>query len=369
MGIRAVRIWAVELPYVEPFRTALGVSEITKNLVVEVETDFGLVGLGECSPLPKVTGETLEASLEALKAIGAKLVGTCPLRLEAVRELMAELALGCPAARAAVDMALFDILGQVAGRPLYCVLGGYRDRVQTDITISLKEPGEMASDALKAVEAGFRALKLKVGEGGVEKDVERVRAVRDAVGPDMELRVDANQAWSPKEAIRAVKALGKLDVAFVEQPIPAGDIDGLAEVRAASPVPVMADETVLGPAEALKVVEARAADLINIKLMKCGGISDALRIAAIAETAEVGLMVGCGGESRLGITAAVHLAAALKAIGYADLDSDLLLAEDVVAEGGSTVQGGIRLLPDAPGLGVARLRKDKMELLAYFRAG
>ena len=195
MGIRAVRIWSVELPYKEPFRTALGVSRVSRNLVVEVETDFGPVGLGECSPLPRVTGETLENSLEALKALGRELVGACPLRIEALRERMLEVSPHSPAARAAVDMALFDILGQVSGRPLYRILGGYRERVETDITISLKEPREMASDALRAVEAGFKSLKLKVG-GKPEEDFERVRAVRDAVGDDVEIRVDANQAWS-----------------------------------------------------------------------------------------------------------------------------------------------------------------------------
>ncbi|RLI11525.1 dipeptide epimerase, partial [Candidatus Bathyarchaeota archaeon] len=270
-----MRIWAVELPYREPFRTALGVSHVAENLVIEVETDFGPVGLGECAPLPRVTGETREAALKALTAIGKKLIGACPLRIEAIRELTARLAPGCPAARAAIDMALFDILGQVARRPLYRVLGGYRDSVQTDIT-SLRGAEEMAEDALKAVEAGFRAIKLKVGTG-VDEDVERVRAVREAVGPDVELRVDANQAWSVQEAVRAVRELGRLDVAFVEQPVPAGDLEGLAEVRRESPVPIMADEAVRSPSDALRAVEMGAVDLINIKLMKCGGISEALR--------------------------------------------------------------------------------------------
>ena len=366
MGIRAVRVWSAELPYREPFRTALGVSHVSKNLFVELETDFGPIGLGECSPLPRVTGETFEASLRALEAVGRELVGMCPLRTEAIRELMLKLAPDCPAARAAVDMALFDIMGQVANRPLYRLLGGYRDQVITDITISMKEPSEMASDALKAVEMGFRALKLKVGTG-LREDVERVKAVRDAVGGDVELRVDANQAWSVQKAKEAVRALGRLDVAFVEQPVPAHDLRGLAEVRKASPVPIMADEAVLGPGDALRAVEMEAVDLINIKLMKCGGISEALRIAHVAEAAEVGLMVGCGGEGRLAITAGVHLVAALKAISYADLDSDILLARDV-ALGGSEVKKDVRTLPDKPGLGVRGLRTGEMELLASFGA-
>ncbi|RLI39109.1 dipeptide epimerase, partial [Candidatus Bathyarchaeota archaeon] len=158
----------------------------------------------------------------------------------------------------------------------------------------------------------------------------------------------------------------RLEVAFVEQPVPAGDLPGLARVRWASPMPVMADEAVLGPGDALKVIQAEAVDLINVKLMKCGGISEALRLAAIAETTGVGLMVGCGGESRLAITAGTHLAAALKAFQHADLDSDLLLAEDLVAEGGSQVKRDTRLLPGGPGLGVRELREERLELVASF---
>lgn len=364
MGIRAVRIWEARLRYREPFRTALGTSHIARNLIVELETDFGPIGLGSCAPLPRVTGESFKMALEALEVIGRELVGACPLRAELIRELACKIAPNCPAARAAVDIALFDILGQVARRPLYRLLGGYRDAIQTDITIGLRGPAEMAQDALRAVEAGFRALKLKVGTG-LEEDVERVRAVRDAVGPDVEIRVDANQAWSVQEAIRAAKALGKLDVAFIEQPTPAGGLEGLARVRHESPVPIMADEAVKSPPDALRAVELEAVDLINIKLMKCGGIWEAMKIAAIAEAAGVGLMVGCGGEGRVSITAGAHLAGALRAITYADLDSDLLLAEDV-AEGGSVVEGDLRLLPDEPGLGIKGLKEGAMRLLASF---
>ncbi|RLI14005.1 dipeptide epimerase [Candidatus Bathyarchaeota archaeon] len=365
MGVRAVRIWSAQLPYREPFRTALGISRTTTNLLVEIETDFGPKGLGECSPLPRVTGETVERALDALRAVGERLIGLCPLRMELVRELLMELAPYSPAARAAVDMALFDILGQVAGEPLYKVLGGYREKVKTDLTIGLKGPSEMAFDALRAVEAGFRSLKLKVGTGP-EEDYERVRAVRDAVGDGVELRVDANQAWSVRDAMKAIRMMSRLEVAFVEQPTPAHDLRGLAEVRATSPVPIMADESVLGPDDALRAIGLGAVDLINIKLMKCGGISEALRIAHVAEAAEVGLMVGCGGEGRLAITAGAHLAAALKPITYADLDSDLLLADDVVAEGGSGVEDGFRLLPGEPGLGVKALDHSKMKLVASF---
>ncbi len=367
LGIRAVRIWSVRLPYTEPFRTALGTSYFSRNLVVELETDFGPSGLGECSPLPRVTGETFRDALRALRAMGKALVGACPLRIEAVRELMLELAPGCPAARAAIDMALHDIMGKVAGRPLYRLLGGYRDEVITDITISIKEPSEMASDALRAVEMGFRAIKVKVGTG-LKEDVERVRAVRDAVGDGIEIRVDANQAWSVREAKEAARALSRLDVAFIEQPIPAWDLRGLAEVRRESPVPIMADEAVLGPEDALRAVSMGAVDLINIKLMKCGGLSEALRIAHVAEAAGVGLMVGCGGEGRIAITAGAHLAAALRAVGYADLDSDLLLAEDI-ATGGCEVREGRRVMPDGPGLGIKTFLREKAELVAAFGEG
>ena len=209
----------------------------------------------------------------------------------------------------------------------------------------------MAKDAVKAVKRGFKALKVKVGVNPSE-DVERIKRIREAVGSEIQIRIDANQGWKPKEAIDVLKKIEKYNVQFVEQPVKAEDIKGLATVRKNSSIPVMADETVHSPEDALKVIKAEAVDLINIKLMKSGGIWKAMKIAAIAEAAKIPCMVGCMGESNLGITAAVHFAAATKNVQYADLDSDLLLKDKLVKRGGAKLKDSKRTLPKKNGLGI-----------------
>lgn len=354
MDVRLIEVYRVVLSYWEPFRIAPGVSAESHNVIVKVVTDNGVVGWGEASPSKRVCGETSETVLKVLDRVASRLVGVYALGIECCVELMDDVVGGNPSAKAAIDMALHDILGKSVGAALFKLLGGYRQEVLTDLTLSVKTPKEMARDAVRAVERGFRALKVKVGVNPKE-DVERIQAIREAVGSNVAIRIDANEGWTPSQAIEVLEEIERFNIEFVEQPVKANDVKGLAKVRKNSSVPVMADEAVHSPEDALRLIRADAVDLINIKLMKCGGLLKARKIAAVAEAAHVPCMIGCMGESKLGISAAVHLAAAVKNIQYTDLDSDLLLKDKLVVEGGAGLKDSKRLPTEVPGLGVIKL--------------
>jgi L-alanine-DL-glutamate epimerase-like enolase superfamily enzyme len=263
---------------------------------------------------------------------------------------------GNPAAKAAIDIALHDILGKTVKKSLFMVMGGYRTQVLTDITLGIKSPKEMAKDAAKAVKRGFKALKVKVGVNPTE-DVERLRLIREAVGEEIQLRIDANQGWKPKQAIEALNKMEKFNIQFAEQPVPAENLKGLIEVKKNSPIPIMADESVHSPQDAIRLIQAEAVDLINIKLMKSGGILKGRKIAEIAEAANIPCMIGCMGESEIGIAAGAHLAAAVRNIQYADLDSDILLKDKLVKKGGTKVKNSMRIFPKQHGLGIKELNE------------
>jgi o-succinylbenzoate synthase len=354
MGMKQIEVYTVSLRYKEPFRIAPGTSNETHNIIVKILTDYDVIGWGESSPSKRVTEETPETVIKTLDMIAPKLIGTCLLEIERDIELMDSIIGGNPAAKAAIDIALHDILGKTARKPLYKLIGGYRTTVLTDITLSIKSPEEMAKDAAKAVKKGFKALKIKVGINPSE-DVERIKLIREAVGDDMQLRVDANQGWTPLQAIKALNKIAEYTIQFAEQPVPAENLKGLITVRKKSPIPIMADESVHSPEDALRLVKAEAVDFINIKLMKSGGILKARKIAAIAEAAGVPCMIGCMGESEIGIAAGAHLAAAVKNIQYADLDSDILLRDKLVSRGGTKVKDSYRIFPSQHGLGVEEL--------------
>jgi L-alanine-DL-glutamate epimerase-like enolase superfamily enzyme len=357
MGIKKVEVYAVTLRYREPFRIAPGTTTESHNVNVKIITDYDAVGWGESSPSERVTGETSETVIRALDRIAPKLIGRCPLRIEETVEFMDSIVKGNPAAKAAVDMALHDILGKTAGKPLFMLMGGYRTEVLTDLTLSIKSPEEMVEDAVEALRKGFKALKVKVG-GDPAEDVERVRMIRETVGQDTLIRIDANQGWTPPQAIEVLNRIEKFKIQFAEQPVPSDDIKGLARVRKESPVPIMADESVHSPQDAIRLIQAEAADFINIKLMKSGGLLKGRKIADVAEAAGISCMIGCMGESGIGITAATHLAAAVKNIQHADLDSDLLLQDKLVKIGGTGVKNSTRTFSKHAGLGIVEVDKD-----------
>ena len=249
-------------------------------------------------------------------------------------------------------MALWDLYGQLYKIPVYKMMGGARKSIVTDITISVNDPEEMARDAVNAIERGYDCLKVKVGANPA-LDVARLEAVRKAVGPDTCIRIDANQAWSPKEAVRILNNMQEkgLDIEFVEQPVKAHDFEGMKYVTERSYVPVLADESVFSPEDAMKIMQMGAADLVNIKLMKCGGLYNALKIASAAEVYGVECMIGCMLEAKVSVNAAVHLACAKNIITKIDLDGPVLCSEDPVI-GGAIFNEKEITVSDEPGLGI-----------------
>lgn len=352
MKIEDIRVGSVRVPLKTPFKTALRTVDAVEDTLVCVTAFGGLAGWGEAPPTAAITGET-NASIKAaiLGHIRPALLGKDLDSFEEVQAALHGAIVGNTSAKAAVDMALYDLFAQSCNQPLYRLLGGARSELETDLTISLNEPQQMVQDSLAAVQAGYRILKVKVGKGG--DDVQRIRAVRQAVGVKVRLRVDANQGWQAKQAVRLIRQMedAGLDIDLVEQPVPAHDLQGLAEVTRQVDTPILADESVFSAQNALKVLQCHAADYINIKLMKTGGIAKALQICTLAELYGVQCMVGCMLESRLSVSAAAHLAAARQVVTMVDLDGPGLCAADPFT-GGPVFDGPRILLGTAPGIGV-----------------
>jgi len=364
MKITDIRLARLTAPLRVPFKTALRTVESVSDIIVEIYTDDGRVGRGEAPPTGVITGDTTGAILGALRDhIIPTLIGKDVDELE---DRLNELDRSCvhnTSAKAAVDMALYDLFGQKYGIPVYKMLGGARKQIETDITISVNPPEEMARDTLNAIERGYNCLKIKVGKDS-DTDLERLKAVRLAAGGDAKIRIDANQGWTPREAVRTLEKMqaAGLNIELVEQPVKAHDIDGLRFVTQYSPVPVMADESVFSPADALEILRTNAADLINIKLMKCGGLHNALKIVSACEIYGVECMIGCMLEAKISVNAAVHLACAKRAITKVDLDGPVLLKEDPVI-GGAVFKEKDITVSDAPGLGILGFEEGRLQYL------
>lgn len=358
MKITEVKLGKISVPLRVPFKTALRSVSSVEDIVVEVHTDTGAVGYGEAPPTGAITGDTTGAILGALQDhIIKTVVGRDVDDFEELMLALNKCIVGNTSAKAAMDMALWDLYGQLYKIPVYKLLGGSRKEIITDITISVNDPDEMARDAVDAVRRGYDTLKIKVG-AHPELDVARLTAVRQAIGSDTRIRIDANQGWEPKQAVRLLNQMQEkgLDIEFVEQPVKAHDIDGLKYVTERSYVPVLADESVFSPEDAVRIMQTRAADLVNIKLMKCGGLYNALKIVSAAEVYGVECMIGCMLEAKISVNAAVHLACAKKIITKIDLDGPVLCSEDPIL-GGAVFDEQRITVSDEPGLGIKGMEK------------
>ena len=353
MRITRIRLGRISVPLRVPFKTALRSVDSVEDVVVEVHTDAGTIGYGEAPPTGVITGDTTGAIVGAIQDhIGKAILDRDVDDLEDLLQRVQRSIVHNTSAKAAVDMALWDLYGQLHHIPVYKLLGGARKCIVTDITISVNPPEEMARDARDAIGRGYDCLKVKVGANPT-LDVERLSAVRRAAGDGVCIRIDANQAWRPREAVRILNEMQEkgLAIEFVEQPVKAQDIDGLRYVTEHSDVPVLADESVFSPEDAMRIMQTRAADLINIKLMKCGGLTNALKIASAAEVYGVECMIGCMLEAKISVNAAVELACAKRIITKVDLDGPVLCSEDPIL-GGAVFQEKEITVSDEPGLGI-----------------
>lgn len=360
LKIGQIEIYKLRIPLKEPFVISLGVIENAENILVIIRTDRGITGYGECSPYMTINGESVDSCFIVGQYIAMMLKNRDPLLIEDCTRAMDSLIYGNSSIKSAFDMALHDIAAQNAGLPLYKFLGGKNNKVlTTDMTVSIGEPGKMAADALKFMNEGFPVIKVKLGQAK-DKDIERIKAIRNAIGMDIPLRIDANQGWKVNTAIETLNALARFNIQHCEEPIARWNFMKLGKVRKNTPIPIMADESCCDHHDAKRLIDLNACDYLNVKLGKSSGIVKAKKIIRIAEKAEIKMQVGAFMESRLGITAAAHLALTSKEIIYCDFDTPLMFTEDPVTGGIIYKEDGVMEIPETPGLG-ASIEGDWLE--------
>lgn len=347
--IRQVDIYKINLDFVEPFKIALGEAKRGEGIAVRIHTDTGLIGVGEGSPYRFITGETQAICFEACQAIARLMIGKNPLAIEDRLNEMDAFLVHNTTAKSAFDIALYDLLAKQANLPLYALLGGEKRELITDFTIGIGEPEGMANKAISYMEEGACSIKVKLGTNCAD-DVRRIQAIRDAVGMEVSIRLDANQGWDAVTAIETLKALEKFNIDFCEEPVAHWNNAALKRVHEHSPIPIMADESIFDHHDAIRLAAMQACSYFNIKLAKSGGIHVGLKINAVGEAAGMACMVGGMFETRVGISAGAHLISSRDNIRFADLDTVHHYAEDPVV-GGVVFAGCKVTLPDTPGHG------------------
>lgn len=349
LRITGIDLFQARIPMIAPFRIAIGVISEGEYLFVRVNTDGGISGWGEATPTTMITGDTQAINAAAAESLAKLLLGKDPLDIEGRVTEMNQFMAFNSSVRSAFDLALHDVAARKAGLPLYAYLGGGKRQVQTDMTIGIDEPEQMAEKALEFKRGGAPAIKVKLGTTA-DEDVRRIECIREAIGEELPLRVDANQGWDFPTAVTVLRRLESSGIEYCEQPIAHWNYEGFRRLRERVSIPIMADESVFDHHDAFKLTAGGCCDYLNIKLAKSGGIHTALKINAVGEACGTKCMLGCMMETRLGLTAAAHLVSARPNICYVDLDGHFQLKEDPIV-GGARWEGGTITLPDEPGAG------------------
>ncbi|RWY57000.1 mandelate racemase/muconate lactonizing enzyme family protein [Mucilaginibacter gilvus] len=347
--ITSVDIYRFSIP-MEPFTIATGTMDHAMNTFIRVHTDAGFYGVGECSAFPMIVGETQETCLVMAKDFAKLWKGQNALDVPARMQQLHDATAGNGTIKSAFDMALYDIAAKNAGLPLYKFLGGEKRVVESDITIGIGTPEVMAKKAIDFKASGANILKVKLGKGAAV-DVERIKQIREAVGPEMKIRIDANQGWSFDEAVFALQALSEYDIEFCEQPMRTWYDDRLPELMGLSPVKIMADESVYIHHDARKQIESGSCHYVNIKMAKAGGITEAKKIHDTCAERGIPCMMGGMLESRIALSSKVHFVYASPNIQFYDMDTCKLghLIDPCV--GGAQYNGYHLDISDAPGIG------------------
>ena len=351
LTIREIELYKFSIPLIEPFTTSLGVDVSADNVLIKIKTEEGITGFGECSPYMPINGESQDTCFMVGQYFAKALKGKDPLQIEESIKLMDKIIYANSSIKSAFDMALYDIASQHAGMPLYKFIGGENNKtIITDYTVSIGDIDKMTADAIKIKKQGYPAIKVKLGKHG-PTDVERMKAIRAAVGNEIPLRIDANQGWAVDEAIETLKALAPLNIQHCEEPIARWNFMQLPRVKKESPIPIMADECCGDDHDAERLIQLKACDYFNIKLGKSGGIFKALKMARMAEQANIHLQVGAMLESRLAMTAFAHYALCSPIIEHYDFDTALMFSEDPVTGGIVYEKNGVVKVPEVIGLG------------------
>jgi L-alanine-DL-glutamate epimerase-like enolase superfamily enzyme len=350
MKITNVEFWQVEMKLKEPYTIAYETIDSTINIFLRVETNKDITGFGVSAPDLQITGESPSTVLDVCtNIIQPVLKGSDALRPALILSKLKPQLQAHPSAMAMVDMALYDILGKVAELPVYQILGGYRDRIKTSVTIGIMPLEETLKKAKKYIGQGFKAIKIKGGKN-FKNDIERVLKVRETVGNKIELRFDANQGYTVEETLKFVEAVRLAKLELIEQPTPRAAPDMLGRVTEKVNIPVMADESIMNLRDTFKLARRDLMDMVNVKLMKVGGINEALQVNAVARAANLEVMVGCMDEAALGIAAGLHFALARSNVAYADLDGHFDLINDPT-DGAVILKNGVLFPTGASGLG------------------
>lgn len=331
MIISKAEVYGIHLPLKKPFVVSYASYDSIPSVIVKLTTDNGIVGYGEAVGDEHVTGESIHTVLAVLQhQILPAVIGKNPFNIEELHALMNAVTHRNPAAKAAVDIACYDLMGKASGQPVYNLLGGRLDKKLTYAKVlSIAEPEQMADEAEKAVAAGYSSIKVKIGND-IKDDLQRLQAIRDRVGYEVPIRADVNQGWGTCEKAKtALTVLESFKLSWLEQPLYLEDIEGMALLRQLTRLPIMADESVQTSVDLQRVIRYKAADKINIKLMKSGGIYPSLALAKIAESAGLSCQIGSMVESSIGSAAGYHLAISKRVIESTELTGPLLFSKDI----------------------------------------
>lgn len=355
MKIKEIKAWSADLGNTKPYTIAFKTVDEVWNAFVEITLENGITGIGAGNPSEYVVGESFEQCMEALQPKNiAFLVGK---DIREFNQLTYDVWMRFPenpSARAAIDIALHDAFTKFLDVPLVKFLGQKIKKLPTSNTIGIKNVEETVKEAEEYKKRGFKVIKVKLGRD-LDEDVERVIKLREKLGSSMAIRVDANQGYTREQTIQFYGRCYDFDIELIEQPLPAKDIAEMKSLPKEVREVLAADESLITPEDAIELIKPPvAASIFNIKLMKCGGVSQALKIADIAQAEGIDLFWGCNDESIVSITAALHAAFACANTKYIDLDGSLDLARDVV-KGGFILKDGMMMCSDKPGLGVERI--------------
>lgn len=348
MKIDSIEIIPLNMGLKDPYTIAYDRFDKAENLLVHIESG-GLNGWGCAAPDPHVTGEQVKELLLQGQAVLPSFLKKDPFRKALIMKQLKKETPGSFSLWAAVDMALWDLIGKKADLPLWKILGGYRDRIRTSVTIGICNTHETLRQAEELVQSGFSILKIKGGLDVLE-DIERIEALRRALPAAIQIRFDANQGYSIDDALLFIEKSKKLNIELFEQPTIKSRPEHLGVVTQASHTPIMADESLISLMDAFHLVKKGLIDLMNIKLMKVGGLTEAIQVDAVARSAGVEVMIGCMDESALGISAGLHFALSRPNIRYADLDGHFGLIDDP-ATGTVILKQGYLYPGPGPGFG------------------